>query len=394
MLRKNLLRVALPTFALILIILTACVPTGDQQEVEVTRYQVLEVPIVETRLVEVTREVEVVQEVEVEVTREVEVVIQPTPRSAPGTPDNPFQIIFIPSFPKSLIDVRGGFFIEDLEANTGFSFEIIVPEEEQDITALICSNPMTTIAMLTSKQYVEVREVCDVVPAVAATRFGAPYELGMFVSRTSSVINVFEDIAYKKIAIPSLKDNATYRVFAKEIAEGNLPGVQFVEYGTSTSALIALLNKEVDIASADFNPPIMPKDSDAWRYGEDSPEIWKQLVVAPRRDPIGFIEVAGGPEFGGYRIRDSRASIFDDHPEVFEETKILILSNPYPNETIVFGQGFPISAYNPILNSILSHANSEVCAQSMCASDFYQWDGVQLVNDDFFDIVRELNGND
>ena len=173
-----------------------------------------------------------------------------------------------------------------------------------------------------------------------------------------------------------------------------MPGVEFVEYGTSTSSLIALLEKEVDIAAALYNPPTMPTSRDAWRYGEDDPEIWRELRSAPRRNPIGFIEVAGGPEAGGYRVRDARASIFDDYPQIFDETKILMLSEPYPNDMIALGQSFPISAFNSVLNGIISHANSDRCRQSMCASDFYQWDGVQTINDDSFNVVRELNSSD
>ncbi len=376
------------------IIITACTTTQEPLEVEVTRYQVLEVPIVETRLVEVTREVEVIQEVEVEVTREVEVLIQPTPEGAPGSAENPFQLVFIPSFPESLIEVRGGFLVEDLEAQTGYNFEIIVPQVDEDIANVVCSRPDTAVAMLTPQQYVEVREACNVFPAVAATRFGVPFELGMLVSRTSSVINVFEDISFKKVGVPSFDDISTYQIFAKDIEAAGLPGVEFVEYGSSTSTLIALLEKEIDIAAAIFNPPIMPNGREAWNVNEDSPEIWKELGSAPRRNPIGFVEVAGGPAAGGYRIRDLRASIFDSYPDVFSETKVLLLSDPYPNDMIAIGQSFPISAFNPVLNGLINHANSDACRQSMCAADFYQWDGVQPVDDGFFNIVRELNSDD
>lgn len=377
----------------LLISLSACSPQQDVLEVEVTRYQVLEVPIVETRLVEVTREVEVVQEVEIEVTREVEVFIEPTAESVPGSAANPFQLLFIPSFPQSLIEVRGQFLVDELVQNTGYAFEIVVPDPEADIVSLVCSNSDTTIAFLTPEQYIEIKEACNAFPALIAQKFDTPYQLGMLVTRTSSVINVFEDISFKKIAVPDFSEIPTYKIFADEIAQSELPGVQYVEYGTSTSALIALLNKEVDIAAAFYNPPSMPIGEEGWRYDEDSPEIWRQLVSPPRRNPIGFIEVAGGPEAGGYRVRDARASIFDDYPEVFDETKILLLSQPYPNDMIAFGQNFPISAFNAVFNGILNHANSEACLQSMCASDFYQWDGAQGVDDGFFNVVRELQND-
>ena len=361
---------------------------------EVTRYQVLEVPIVATQLIEVTREIEVVNEIEVEVTREVEITLEPTPVGVPGSPENPFQVIFLPTAAEALIEVRGGFLLDDLTETTGFVFEAVIPSSDDEVVDLVCSRPTTAIAMLTPEQYVAAHEQCNIFPALSATQFDVPYQLGMLVSRTSSVINVFEDIAFKKIAVPSLQDVRTYRLFAKQIADGNLTGVQFLEYGSSSSALIALLEKEVDIAAAIYNPPAMPNNRDAWEYGEDRAEVWREIGIDPRRNPIGFVEVAGGPPANGYLIRDARASIFDDYTEIFDETKILLLSQPYPNDMIAFGQAFPISAFNPVINGLISFVNSDACDQSVCASDFYQWDGIETVDDSFYDVVRELNEDD
>ena len=382
-------------FFFLLILSNGCTLAGEVREVEVTRYQVLEVPIVATQLIEVTREIEVVNEVEVEVTREVEVLLEPTPVGAPGSAENPFQVIFLSTSTQAIVDVRGGFLLEDLAEKTGYVFEALIPASEEEVADFICNRPTTAIAIVTPEQYVAAHDQCNVFPALSATAFDVPYKLGMLVSRTSSVINVFEDIAFKKVAVPSLQDVTTYQLFAKDIEDGNLTGVQFLEYGTSTSALIALLEKEVDIAAAIFNPPSMPARNEApWEYGEDRPEVWRELGIAPNRDAIGFIEVAGGPAANGYGVRDARAPIFDDYPEIFEETKILLLSDPYPNDMIALGSDFPISAFNPIVNGLLDFINSDACDQSVCASDFYLWDGVQTIDDSFYDVVRELNEDD
>lgn len=379
-------------FFFLLALLPACLNTGEIREVEVTRYQVLEVPIVATQLIEVTREIEVVKEVEIQVTRQVEVTLESARLGSPGSADNPFQLIFLPTAAQALVEVRGGFLLQELTEKTGYAFEAVIPASADEVIDFVCERPTTAIAVLTPEQYVAAHAQCGVYPALSATQFDVPYQLGMLVSRKSSVINVFEDIAFKKIAIPSLLDVTTYQLFAKQIADGELSGVQFLEYGTSSSALIALLEKEVDIAAAIFNPPSMPvKNEGPWVYGEDSPEVWSQLGIEPNRDPIGFIEVAGGPSANGYMVRDARASIFDDYPEIFEETKILLLSEPYPNDMIALGAEFPITAFNPVINSLISFINSDACDQSVCASDFYQWDGIQTVDDSFYDVVRGLS---
>ncbi|MEM8863824.1 MAG: hypothetical protein AAGD96_36410 [Chloroflexota bacterium] len=148
--RRKLSFLVAPTLIFIFLTVSAActLSTPAPTEVEVTRYEVIEVPIVETQVVEVTREVEVLSEIEVEVTREVPVTVMPTPVSAPGSAENPFKVIFLPTAAEELIAVRGGFLLEDLAAKTGYSYEAIIPTAENTAVDIGCSYPDTTIAMM------------------------------------------------------------------------------------------------------------------------------------------------------------------------------------------------------------------------------------------------------
>lgn len=362
---------------------------GDVVEVEVTRLEVFEVPVVSTQIVEVTRLVPIEQEVSVEVTRIVDREIIQSP-GLPGTAENPFLLVFLPGSIEQIVDVRGGFLVDYLEANTGYRFDIVIPENRDEGISLVCNNPQRTIGILLTEDYIRAREACDVQLQLTATRFDVPYSLGMLVAQTDQVINVIEDVAYKRVGVPSEADLTIYKSFEAQIEELSLLGVEYVEYDTSSSVLIALLNGEIDIAAAEYYPPIMPRNERVWEFGADQPEIWRQLGIEPARDPIGFVEVAGGPEFGGYRIRDSRSAIFDDFPEIFNETKIVTLSDPIPNEAIVLGFAFPLKAAVEVTTAINAFANSEACSQSLCASDFYQWTGLVAQPDSYYDIIVGL----
>jgi len=320
------------------------------------------------------------------VTPQVEVV--PGNTAELGTVDRPFLLVFLPSDQVRVVEVRGGFLAEALTEATGYHFELIVPVDTAEAARFVCDSPQEVIAITSAEDYVAIQDSCGAQLTHAATRFDVPYSLGMLVAREDRVINVFEDLQFKTVGVPSFDDLATYELFARRVEELEIPSVEFVEYGTSSSALIAMLDGEIDLAAAVFNPPILPREERVWVYGEDRAEVWRQVQVEPVRNPIGYVDVLGTPEQGGYRIRDARAAIFDDFPEIFAETRIIDLSEPVPNEAILLGREFPIVPAQAIITAVENFANSEACAQSLCASDFYQWTGIEPVDDSFYDILR------
>ncbi len=371
------------TYFLLAVLFLAACQTGTgvvevTREVEVTRPVLFEREIEVTRLVEVTREVEVAAEDSSEGQESGEF----------GSADRPFRVVFLPGNPAALIDVRGGFLIEFLAEETGYQFEAVAPTSDEEAIDELCRRPQETIAVLIPEAYVAAVARCEVQLTHAATRFDVPYQLGMLVARQDRVINVIEDLAFKTVGVPGLDDLATYLWFAADLEEREIEPAEFVVLESSSAALLAVLREEVDVAAAIYNPPVLPREERIWEYGVDAPEVWRQIEIEPERDPVGYVDVAGGPEFGGYRIRDARAALFDDFPEIFAETRIVALSAPIPNEAVVISRDFPYAAAQKIIPALEQFANSEMCGQSVCASDFYQWDGIQPVVDSFYDVWR------
>jgi phosphonate transport system substrate-binding protein len=112
------------------------------------------------------------------------------------------------------------------------------------------------------------------------------------------------------------------------------------------------------------------------------------LGIPPTRSPIGYVLVAGEPEFGGYRLRDARARLFDTTPDIFDVTRILALSEPIPNETVVFGADFPLLLARQTLATMAEFAASEACQNSLCSADFYGWTGLEPADDAAYDPIR------
>lgn len=375
---------------LLLLMVTACQPqivfveVTEVVEVEVTRPILLESTIEVTREIVVTREVPV--EVAVEVTRLVEPEVVPTP-AAVGSPERPIQIVFLPTADPRVVEVRGGLMLEALAEATGYSYELIAPADEQAALDAICNAPRETIAILNGPTYIQAKAECEVQISHTALRFDVPYTLGMVVARNGGAIDDLTDLTGRTVAVPAQADWTTSRLLTSEWAEENIIPETIIELGSSTAALLALLDGDVDVATAVYNPPVLPREERVWAYGIDDPEIWREAQGEPRRR-FGYIDVMAAPEFGGYRIRDARAALFDTHPEIFSETRIIGLSSPWPNEALVFGAEFPLVPYAAVQEALANFLNSEGCAQALCASDFYQWTGVIPADDSLYDIVR------
>ena len=171
---------------------------------------------------------------------------------------------------------------------------------------------------------------------------------------------------------------------------GITPG-EIITYQGDSNALLGLLNGEVDFVTASYNPPLMPYEERLWQYGVDRPEVWRQLGIPPSRHPIGYIEVIyGGPENGGYRVRDARAALFDIRPEIFDVTRILALTPPIPNGALVFGGDLPYGLAVQMMQAVLDFGASDACAQSICSPDFYNWSGIAPADNAAYAPVRDL----
>ncbi|MCA9981815.1 MAG: PhnD/SsuA/transferrin family substrate-binding protein [Anaerolineales bacterium] len=351
------------------------VPVTREVEIEVTRPILLEATVL------VTQPVPVTVEVPLEVTRLVEVN---SAALVPGTAERPYQLFFLPSTNPRVAEVRGQFMLDALREATGYEFVGVVPEDDTAVLDALCNQTQDTIAILDPTHYLQAEETCNAQLSLGATRFDVPYQLGMVVVPTGSDIETLADLNGKTIAVPSRDDLATYQT----ILGDNGIEAEIIETGTSSAALLALLAGEVDAATAVYNPPILPFNERIWDYDTDDPEIWRATGRTPTRNPIGYVDVLTTPERGGYRIRDARAAIFDTHPEVFDETRIIALSPRIPQEAIVFGRDFSLSAADQVSRELLAFTTSEACAQSVCASDFYQWTGTAPVMPSAYNILR------
>lgn len=366
--------------AAIMLLLVAC--AGGAEPVAVTR--LVTVPPPSPQVVEVTRlaTVEVTRPVEVAATVEVT-------RPPLGSPERPIQLIFPPVVETAVISSRAPALVDALSQQTGYSFALGIVDSEQVAADFLCNAPVDAIGFLSPAGYAAAHADCGVTPAAGGlSDLGLAWQAGMIVVRRDSGITELADLAGRRWAVPAENSLPNTLYFQALFAELGIDVGERVTMPGDNTTMLALYNGEVDFATATYLPPILPFDEAQWAFGEDDPELWRRLGIPPTRSGIGFVVVNGRPENGGYRVRDARAGIFDTTPGVFEETEILTLSAPIPNEAAVFGPNFPVALARELTPLLAKFAASEACGTSLCSADFYNWRGMTPLEDAAYEPVH------
>ncbi len=375
------------------LIVVACTPQTETVEVEVTRV-VTETEEVEVEVevpVEVTR---VVTETEVEtVTETVEVEVEQAPL---GSEDRPIQVLFVPSVEADAIISGGELMAAELEKATGFKYVVSVPTSYAATIEAMCASPDDTIGFIPALGYVLANERCGVQVGLASIRFGWSVYWAQIVVRDDSGIESIEDLAGKTWGSPSVTSTSGYLVPSAIFADAGIETGEIVETGGHTNAMLAVAQGDVDFATSYFSAPLLPNYARKWNPATDSPEIWRDAKIAPERTEAGRVFVGGDPADGGYRVLDARSSAMETYPTIFEETHILQISDPIPNDTLSFGAQFPLSLAQEISSAVSEYAGSDACNEpaegtvTLCSDAFYNWTGAEQVLDSSFDPTRFL----
>jgi ABC-type phosphate/phosphonate transport system substrate-binding protein len=358
------------------------------QTLEVTRVVVSDPEIVTTIITEVVTDV-VTQTLQNEIVltyviTEVETIVT-TPFPA-GSANRPLQLVFPLSHAEGIVTQRGTFLADALAAETGLNLEILIADDVAQAVQLLCDAPDQVVAFLPAFSTLTAMQQCQAQPTLVGEKFGVAWDAGMFLVRanegldTDAGIESLNDLPSRNYGIASGDDLVDTLVAGEVLENAGISISQTIHYNGESNTLLALLNRDVDFISVTYTPPLMPLGDSDWVYGTDGSEIWRRLAVAPRRTGLGAVEVFGGPEEGGYRIRDARVNIFDTNRNIFNDTRIVALTPPIPNGGVVLGNGIPLGIANQLTNALIAHTQSDQCLQSICSPDFYHWSGLAQTN--------------
>jgi ABC-type phosphate/phosphonate transport system substrate-binding protein len=276
-----------------------------------------------------------------------------------------------------------------LREATGLEVVVGIVDDEAAVKTVLCAAPQDTIALLSPLAVGQASLDCNSqMLAVGVGNNGLAWDAGMIVVGRGSGLAELTDLEGKIWAVGDQTSLPNYLYVQALLADLGITLAETRFFPGDNTALLAVFNGEADFATASYLPPILPFSEREWVYGEDDPELWRRLGIPPTRSGQGFVIVNGSPEFGGYRVRDARAGIFDTTPEIFTATEIMTLTAPLPLDTFVVGAQFPLGLARQVEAALITFGGSEACADSLCAADFLNWAGIIPAADENYDPLR------
>jgi len=295
-----------------------------------------------------------------------------------GTEENPIKVLFVPSVDAGVIVSGGEVMAAALEEATGLKYEVSVPTSYAATVEAMCASPEDTIGFIPALGYVIANQKCDVEVGAAAVRFGWPVYWAQYLVPRDSDIQSLEDLAGLKWAVPDLGSTSGYLYPSVAFQDAGIEVGEIVEAGGHPQAALAVYNGEVDFATTYFSPPLTDP---RWQPGDD-PEPYDPMEVAMNEEGRTFA--------GDVRVLDARTATIETAPDIFQKVRILTLTDPIPNDTMSFSPDFPDELKDQILNALVEFTASEACLESICSDQFYNWTGLDPIDDASYDVIRRL----
>ena len=295
-----------------------------------------------------------------------------------GSAERPIQVLFVPSVDVGEIVSGGEVMAKALTDATGLAFEVSVPTSYAATIEAMCASPEDTIGFIPALGYVLANQKCGVEVGGAAVRYGWSVYWAQFLVARDSDYQTVEDLAGKKWAIPDLGSTSGYLFPLVMLQEAGVEVAEVVEAGGHPQAALAVYNGEVDFATTYFSAPLTDPP---WQPGDD-PEPYDPFEAA--------LNESGRAYAGDVRLLDARVAVMETAPDIIQKVRIMMLTDPIPNDTMSFGPDFPDELKGRIIDALIAFMATEACEESICSTDFYNWTGMDPITDAAYDVIRRL----
>lgn len=273
-------------------------------------------------------------------------VISCTDRRADlGSDANPIKFFFVPSVDVKVIENTAGAVKKYLEANTPYKFKVVIPANFIAVVEAF-GTARADIASLNTYGYMLAHDRYGAEARLTVIRYGESTYQGEFLARAGGPIRKLEDLNGRKFAYVDPASVSGYMLPLKIFRERKIKPKQTMFAMTHDNAVSMVYQGQVDGAAAFYSPP----------------------------------------EKG--IMQDARRLVKTQHPDVEEKVKILELTNPIPNDPIIFRKDMPEEMKKKIVEAMLKFAGTEEGKQAMVS--WSSVNGLIPATDKDYDQVRDM----
>lgn len=263
-----------------------------------------------------------------------------------GTQDNPIKLYFTPSVDAETIATNSDDFIKFLEQETGYFFKTGIPTNYVAVVEAFGSK-RADIGVMNSFGYLLANEKYGAEAKLRVIRHGEPTYKGQIIAHVDSGINEVKDLQDKRFAFTEPNSTSGYMFPLKMIrdAEVQLGNTTFASKHDSVVTMI--YQRQVDAGATYYSPP-----------AEDG------------------------------TIRDARARVKTQFPDVEEKVKIVAITEEIPNDPFVFRKDLPAEITAKFIAAVKQYISTPDGQQAF--QNIYSVEGVVDTVDSDYDGLRAM----
>jgi phosphonate transport system substrate-binding protein len=215
-----------------------------------------------------------------------------------GSASNPVKLFFTPSVDAKVIEDNSKIFKDYLEKNTPYKFEVAIPQSYIAVVEAF-GTKRADVAAINTFGYILAHDKYAAEARMTVIRHGSATYQAQFLAKADSKINAVNDFKGKKLAFVDASSTSGYLLPLKMLKDNKVEFGETVFAGKHDNVVTMIYQGQVDGGATFYSPPANDE------------------------------------------IQDARRLVKTQYPDVEKKIKIVQLSEPIPNDPIIFRKDMP-----------------------------------------------------
>ena len=262
-----------------------------------------------------------------------------------GTAENPVKLHFVPSVDAKVIEDNSKKFKSFLEQNTPYKFDVTIPQSYVAVIEAF-GTKRADVATINTFGYILANQKYGVEAKATLIRYGSSTYQSMFVTKVGSGIKKLEDLNGKKIAFVDPTSASGYILPLKTLKDKKIQPKETVFAQKHDNVISMVYQGQVDAGAAFYSPP------------ENN------------------------------EIQDARHWVLTQYPDVEKKIIIIELSQPIPNDPIIFRKEMPEEMKTKIVEAMMKFVKTPEGKEAFKA--IYGATDLKQATDADYESVRQM----
>lgn len=236
-------------------------------------------------------------------------------KDALGESENPIKFYLVPSVDAKVLSDNSKILKDYLEKNTPYKFQVIIPQSFAAVVKAF-GDRQADVAAINTHGYYSAHNQYGVEARLTVIRNGLATYQSQFLAHANSKIKSLNDLAGKKVAFVDPESMSGYLMPLKTLKDRKIEPKEIVLALKHDAVVSMIYQRQVDAGATYYGPP---------QEGN---------------------------------LEDARRLLKNQYPDIEEKVKVVELSDPIPNDPIVFRKDLPEEIKEKIVNALLQFVAS------------------------------------